>query len=79
MLAGEGDPGGDEVGGCAIEDNPTAVAASAGALADTVRRVLSFRWLRARKGFPFRDGVEVVDSGRHVMPYELSVPAHRIG
>ena len=49
------------------------------ALADTVRRVLSFRWLRARKGFPFRDGVEVVDSGRHVMPYELSVPAHRIG
>ena len=43
VLAGEGGTGGDEVGGYAIEDDPTAVAASAGALADTVRRVLSFK------------------------------------
>ena len=55
VLAGEGGTGGDEVGGSAIEHDPTAVAAGARA-EDTVRRVLSFRWLRARKGFGLRVG-----------------------
>jgi hypothetical protein len=31
VLAGEGGAGGDEVGGCALEDDPAAVVAGAGA------------------------------------------------
>jgi hypothetical protein len=31
VLAGEGGAGGDEVGGCAPEDDPAAVVAGAGA------------------------------------------------
>ena len=34
MLAGEGGAGGDEVGGCALEDDPAAVVAGAGAEVD---------------------------------------------
>ena len=34
MLAGEGGAGGDEVGGCALEDDPATVVASAGAELD---------------------------------------------
>jgi hypothetical protein len=34
VLAGEGGAGGDEVGGCAFEDDPAAVAAGAGAEVD---------------------------------------------
>src|SRR5918997_550457 len=31
VLAGEGGTGGDEIGGCALEDDPAAVVAGAGA------------------------------------------------
>src|SRR5450759_332250 len=34
VLAGEGGAGGDEVGGCALEDDPAAVVAGAGAEVD---------------------------------------------
>ena len=34
VLAGEGGASGDEVGGCALEDDPAAVVASAGAEVD---------------------------------------------
>ena len=34
VLAGEGGAGGDEVGGCALEDDPAAVVARAGAQVD---------------------------------------------
>src|SRR5207247_944467 len=34
VLAGEGGAGGDEVGGCALEDDPSAVVAGAGAEVD---------------------------------------------
>src|SRR3982075_3911025 len=34
VLAGEGGAGGDEVGGCALEDYPAAVVAAAGAEVD---------------------------------------------
>src|SRR5215211_3584323 len=34
VLAGEGGAGGDEVGGCAVEDDPAAVVAGAGAEVD---------------------------------------------
>ena len=34
MLAGEGGPGGDEVGGCALEDDAATVVAGAGAEVD---------------------------------------------
>ena len=34
MLAGEGGVGGDEVGGCALEDDPAAVVSGAGAEVD---------------------------------------------
>src|SRR5438046_10432710 len=34
VLAGEGGAGGDEVGGCALEDDPAAAAAGAGSEVD---------------------------------------------
>src|SRR5437879_13928345 len=34
VLAGEGGAGGDEVGGCALEDDPSAIVAGAGAEVD---------------------------------------------
>src|SRR3954451_16706392 len=34
MLSGEGGSGGDEIGGCALEDDPAAVVAGAGAEVD---------------------------------------------
>jgi hypothetical protein len=43
VLAGEGEAGGDEVGGCALEDDPAAVVAGAGTeVDDPVGRSRSF-------------------------------------
>ena len=39
VLAGEGRAGGDQVGGCALEDDPAAVVAGAGTEVDDPVRV----------------------------------------
>ena len=52
MLAGEGGAGGDEVGGCPVEDDPAAVVAGAGTEVDDPVTVIVRFVVRVLRGWP---------------------------
>src|SRR5437867_11449639 len=52
VLAGEGGAGGDEVGGCALGDDPAAVVAGAGTEVDDPVTVIVRFVVRVLRGWP---------------------------